>query len=94
LLSDLRESGAIEQDADIVVMLYRDEYYNQDTTAKGVAEAIIRKQRGGMTGSAFLFFDPEVTRFHDYMGPVPAYRAPAKGGKVVTPDFKSRSAGE
>lgn len=95
LLSDLRESGSVEQDADIVLMLYREDYYHADTQAKGVAEAIIRKQRGGQTGTAYLMFTPETTRFHDYEG-APRYTEPTapRGGKVVTPDFKSRSAGD
>jgi len=95
MLSDLRESGAVEQDADIVIMLYRDEYYVQDSPWRGIAEVIVRKQRGGPTGTAYLSFEPEVTRFHDYSGPIPK-DAPAapRGGKVVTPDFKSRASGE
>jgi len=93
LLSDLRESGSVEQDADIVIMLYRDDYYHPDTTAPGVAEAIIRKQRGGQTGTAYLMFTPETTRFHDYEGR-PTYSDPAtpKSGKVF--DFKSKQAGD
>jgi replicative DNA helicase len=63
-LSDLRESGAIEQDADAVMLLYRDEYYYPETTkSKNIAEVIIAKQRNGPPGSVFLRFDGECTRF-------------------------------
>ncbi len=63
LLSDLRESGAIEQDADMVMFLYRDEYYNPDTEDKGIAELIIAKQRSGPTGSIRLAWIPHLTKF-------------------------------
>lgn len=63
LLSDLRESGAIEQDADMVMFLYRDEYYNPDTEEKGVAEVIIAKQRSGPTGSVKLAWLSQYTKF-------------------------------
>lgn len=63
ILSDLRESGAIEQDADMVVFLYRDELYNPNTPDKNIAEVIIQKQRNGPTGSLKLRFSKEYTRF-------------------------------
>jgi replicative DNA helicase len=63
-LSDLRESGAIEQDADTIVFIYRDEYYNPETTnAKGIAELIIAKQRNGPTGKVLTRFTSSCTRF-------------------------------
>lgn len=63
MLSDLRESGAIEQDADVVCFLYRDEIYNADTNAKGVAELIVSKHRNGPTGMCRLAFFGPYTRF-------------------------------
>ena len=63
VLSDLRESGAIEQDADTVLFLYRDDYYNPDKAEKGVSEVIIAKAREGKTGTIKLFFKPQCMRF-------------------------------
>jgi replicative DNA helicase len=65
VMSDLRESGAIEQDADVIFALYREEFYNPDTTEKGVAEALILKQRNGPIGRVPLQFAGEFTRFNN-----------------------------
>ena len=63
MLSDLRESGAIEQDADVVMFLYRDDYYNKDTDKKNIAEVIIAKQRNGPIGTVELVWLPNYTKF-------------------------------
>ena len=63
MLSDLRESGAIEQDADVVMFLYRDDYYNKDSEMKDIAEVIIAKQRNGPIGTVNLVWMPQYTKF-------------------------------
>lgn len=76
MLSDLRESGAIEQDADVVMFLYRDDYYNKDTDKKNIAEVILAKQRNGPIGTVELAWLPERTKFANLE---PAGRRPQPG---------------
>ncbi len=69
VMSDLRESGAIEQDADIIIFIYRDEVYNAESPDKGTAEIIIAKQRNGPIGMSRLTFLGQYTRFENFIGP-------------------------
>jgi replicative DNA helicase len=62
-LADLRESGSIEQDADVVMFIYREDYYNPETDRKHVTDILIKKHRNGPTGQVELYFHPELLQF-------------------------------
>ena len=68
VLSDLRESGSIEQDADLVMFIYRDEYYDKESEREGIADLIISKHRNGGLGNVELTFQKEYPRFMSYVG--------------------------
>ena len=84
VLADLRESGAIEQDADVVLFIYRDDFYNQETADPGVAELIVSKQRNGPTGTAKLRFEDRWARFQDLSE---RDAPPVQGGFDPAPGF-------
>ncbi|MMZ64697.1 Replicative DNA helicase [compost metagenome] len=92
MMSDLRESGSIEQDADIVAFLYRDDYYNQEAEKKNIIEIIIAKQRNGPVGTVELVFLKQFNKFanyernHEDPGPQP----PAQTKRI--PDMYRRGA--
>lgn len=85
VMSDLRDSGALEQDADVIGLLYRDEYYNENSDWKGVAEIIIVKQRMGRTGTIYTEFAGEYSRFRDMADEWrrPQATAPRRHGKAI-----------
>lgn len=93
LMSDLRESGDIEQDADVVAFVYRDEYYDLNSPAKGLAEVLIRKHRNGATGTAWLGFRPQHARFVNHDGPLPRMNEP-KSKVANFNDYKTAAGGE
>jgi len=68
IMSDLRDSGEIEQDADMILFIYREEMYDRNTEQQGIAEIICRKNRNGSTGDVTATFSGETTRFGDYNG--------------------------
>ena len=82
ILSDLRESGAIEQDADMVLFLYRDDYYHEDSEKKNIVEVIIAKHRNGSTGTVELAWLPQFTKFGNYMPGGGTYQKAPGAGKA------------
>lgn len=87
VMSDLRDSGGIEQDADLILFIYRDEYYNEESPDKGIAEVIIGKQRNGPTGTIHLSFVGELTRFEDMA------RGVAIPSRTIRDDKRAKRAG-
>lgn len=87
VLSDLRESGSLEQDADIVMFIYRDELYNENTENPNIADVMIAKHRSGPTGVVQLYFDKRLTKFADVFVPSAAedYGAGAPSGAIAPP---------
>lgn len=92
-MGDLRESGQIEQDADTVLMCYRDEYYNADTHLQGYGEILVRKNRDGPQGDALLRWDGPHTRWIEYLGerPTPPQQPVLAGDSGTVKAFKPRS---
>lgn len=93
MMSDLRDSGALEQDADVILFIYRDEVYNTESEHKGIAELNVAKQRNGPTGMVYLTFLGRYTRFENYGGPAPVYRQP-RGRVANFHDYKTAATGD
>ena len=93
IMSDLRDSGSIEQDADIVLFVYRDEVYNEDTPDKGLAELIVAKQRNGPTGKVVVNFAGELTRFtdRDYHAPLPSSLQRTQKSSARAGNFRAKN---
>lgn len=96
IMSDLRDSGGIEQDADLILFVYRDEVYNEDTPDRGIAELIVGKQRNGPTGTVHVNFIGEQMRFEnrDRFAPIPSRQqhAERQAKKAMTPAYNARGA--
>ena len=91
MLADLRESGQLEQDADVVMMVYRDDYYRPETHLKGFGEILIRKNRDGAVGDVLLKWVPEHTRWIDHHGPWPEKPEEQKQGQQTVRQFRPRT---
>jgi replicative DNA helicase len=94
VMADLRSSGSIEQDADVIVFIYRDEYYNKNSPDKGTAELIVAKQRGGRTGTVRVKCDLSKYRFENLaQGWLPEIRDPSDGATTPRPRFRKSAPG-
>jgi replicative DNA helicase len=96
-MADLRESGEIEQAADVIILLYRDQVYFPESEFKGIAELHIAKQRNGPTGTIHATFLDSAMRFGNFAGPLPTMRTKSRTravGTVTAPDFKQRASGD
>ena len=93
-MSDLRESGSLEQDADVVIFLYRDDYYNPDKAEQGITEAIVAKHRNGKVGTAKMYFAKDTTHFYDLEGGGEQQEAEEQPQELQKPQNKKESDAE